>query len=93
MKNIMISVVLAMTLVTVGCGKTLTELKLNGDAVVDNTSSAAGHTLVVAGGIVKKIIGIGKAVYEIGVKVVEDSKDNAVTVKDTVSEAANALVK
>ena len=67
-----------------GCGKTLNELKVNADAAVDNTAQTGSEMLYVLKGVVKKIIGIGKAVYDIGSKAVEDSTDNAVTVKDTV---------
>lgn len=74
----------AMLLALVGCGKTLNELKVNGDAAIENTAETGSQALYVIKGMVKKVIGIGKAVYEIGTKVVEDSKDNVVTVKDSV---------
>ena len=63
-----------------GCGKTLTELRTNGDAVVDNATGFASQTLGTVGVIVKKLIGVGFAVYDIGKKVVEDTTDNVGTV-------------
>lgn len=71
---IVLSVVLVGGLV--GCGKTLTELRTDGDAVIDNSVGFANQTLVEAGMIAKKLIGIGFAVYDIGKKIVEDAKDN-----------------
>ena len=64
----------------VGCGKTLTELRTNGDAVVDNATGAASGILGTVGVIVKKLIGVGFAVYDIGKKAVEDTTDNVGTV-------------
>jgi hypothetical protein len=72
----------------VGCSKTLAELRTNGDAVVDNATGVAGQTLNTVGVIVKKLIGVGFAVYDMGKKVVEDTKDNVVTVKDVVTGAS-----
>lgn len=69
-----------MTVGLVGCGKTLTELRTNGDAVVDNATGFASKTLETVGTIAKKLIGVGFAVYDIGKKMVEDTKDNAGTV-------------
>ena len=71
-----------------GCGKTLTELRTNGDAVVDNTTGLVSQTLSTAGAIAKKVIGVGFAAYDIGKKVVEDSKDNVGTVVNTVTGAS-----
>ena len=64
----------------VGCGKTLTELRTNGDAVVDNATGFASQTLNTVGVIAKKLIGVGFAVYDIGKKMVEDTTDNVGTV-------------
>jgi len=72
----------------VGCGKTLTELRTNGDAVVDNSTALVSEVVREAGTIVKKLLAVGFAVYDIGKKVVEDTKDNVVTVKDTVTGAS-----
>lgn len=82
MKGFAIGIIL---LSLVGCGKTLNELKVNGDAAIENTAETGSQVLYVIKGMVKKVISIGKAVYEIGTKAVEDVKDNAVTVKDTVT--------
>lgn len=57
----------------VGCGKTVTELRANGEAIVDN-----------GGSIIKKAMDAGVAVYDIVKKVIEDTKDNVVTVKEVV---------
>lgn len=57
----------------VGCGKTVTELRANGESIVDN-----------GGSLIKKVMDAGVAVYDIVKKVVEDSKDNVVTVKEAV---------
>ena len=71
-----------------GCGKTLAELRTNGDAVVDNATGFASQTLTTVGTIVKKIIGVGFAVYDIGKKMVEDSKDNGSAVVNIVTGAS-----
>jgi len=84
--TIILSVVLVGGLV--GCSKTLTELRTNGDAVVDNATGFASQTISTVGAIVKKLIGVGFAVYDMGKKVVEDTKDNVVTVKDVVTGAS-----
>jgi hypothetical protein len=76
-------IVLASVLMVGGlsaCGKTLTELRTNGDAVVDNATGFAGQTLSTVGTIVKKIIGVGFAVYDIGKKMIDDTTDNVGTV-------------
>lgn len=69
-------VMMAMMLLvgTVACGKTVSELRANGETVVDNGSS-----------LLKKVVGAGVAVYDIVKKVIEDTKDNVVTIKDTVT--------
>ena len=64
----------------VGCGKTLMELRTNGDAVVDNGTAFVNQTVGTVGTIVKKLIGVGFAVYDIGKKMIEDGKDNIGTV-------------
>lgn len=76
----------------VGCGKTLTELRTNGDAVVDNATGAATGIIVTVGTIVKKLIGVGFATYDIGKKMVEDTKDNAGTITGGVIGTAPAPV-
>lgn len=75
---IVLSVVLVGSLV--GCGKTLAELRTNGDAVVDNATGFAGQTLSTVGTIVKKLLGVGFAVYDIGKKMFDDTTDNVGTV-------------
>ena len=60
----------------VGCGKTVSEIRADGGAIVDN-----------GGSLIKKVMDAGVAVYDIVKKVVEDSKDNVVTVKDIVTGA------
>jgi hypothetical protein len=70
---------------SVGCGKTVSELRTNGDAMVDNGATFVSQVINVGASIAKKVIGAGIAVYDIGKKVVEDTKDNVVTVKDTVT--------
>lgn len=72
------TIVLSVVLVggMVGCGKTLTELRTDGDAVVDNATGFASQTLSTVGTIVKKIISTGFAVYDIGKKMVDDTTDN-----------------
>lgn len=59
-----------------GCGKTLGELRADKDAIVDN-----------GGSMVKKALDAVLAIYDIGKKAVEDTKDNFVVVKDTVTGA------
>lgn len=71
-----------------GCGKTLNELRANGDAVVDNGSTFVMQTVSTVGTIVKKLLGVGIAVYDMGKKIVEDSKDNVGTVVNTVTGAS-----
>jgi|LakMenEpi03Aug12_release.lakeMendotaPanAssembly.Ray.scaffolds.fasta_scaffold3567509_1 hypothetical protein len=68
-------VMIAMLLLvgSVGCGKTVSELRANGDAIAENS-----------GTLLKKVFGAGVAVYDIVKNVVEDMKDNAVTVKEAV---------
>ena len=77
MRNSIIGVSLLVIVAMSGCGKTLTELRTDGNAVVDTGSS-----------IVKKAFDAGVAVYEIVKKIVEDVKDNAITVKETVVGAS-----
>jgi hypothetical protein len=57
-----------------GCGKTVTELRANGEAIVDN-----------GGSLIKKVLDGAVAVYDVVKKVVEDTKDNVVTVKEVVT--------
>jgi len=71
-----------------GCGKTLGELRANGDAIVDNSTTFATTTLGAVATIVKKVLGVGIAVYDMGKKIVEDSKDNVGTVVNTVTGAS-----
>lgn len=84
MKFTHVMTAMMLLVVSAGCGKTLAELRTNGDAIVDNGTTFVNQAVNVGSSIVKKIIGAGVAVYDIGKKVVEDTKDNAVTVKDTV---------
>lgn len=72
MKSGMLLVAVLM-FVTVGCGKTISELRTDGGVIVDNGSS-----------FMKKVMDAGVAVYDIVKKVVEDTKDNVITVKETV---------
>jgi len=72
----------------VGCGKTLTELRTNGDAVVDNGTNFVNQTVNTVGAIVKKLLAVGFAVYDMGKKVVDDTKDNVGTVVNTVTGAS-----
>ena len=74
MKVIHVMVAMVLLVGSVGCGKTLGELRADGGAIADNGASIA-----------KKVFDAGIAVYDIVKKVVEDVKDNAVTVKDTVT--------
>ena len=83
---IVLSVVLVSSLV--GCTKTLTELRTDGDAVVDTGVNTGVGILTTVGEIVKKLVGVGFAVYDLGKKVVEDSKDNVGTVVNTVTGAS-----
>lgn len=76
--SMMLSIVLIVGMV--GCGKTLTELRTDGDAVVDNGTSFINQTINTVGTIVKKLVGVGFAVYDIGKKMVEDTTDNVGTV-------------
>lgn len=64
----------------VGCGKTLVELRNDGDAIVDNAVNSGGGVLSTVGVIVKKVIGVGFAIYDLGKKMVEDTTDNVGTV-------------
>jgi hypothetical protein len=76
------TIVLSVVLVggMVGCGKTLAELRTNGDAVVDNATGAASGILSTVGTIAKKVIGAGFAIYDIGKKIYDDTTDNVGTV-------------
>lgn len=71
----------------VGCGKTLGELRTDGDAIIDNGTAAVGQTVGVVSTIIKKVIAAGFAVYDIGKKIVDDSKDNVGTVVSTMTGA------
>jgi hypothetical protein len=73
MKSGMVVLVGVLMLATVGCGKTISELRTDGDVIVDN-----------GGTFLKKVFDAGVAVYDIVKKVVEDTKDNVITVKETV---------
>ena len=90
--KVLSTIILSVVLVggMVGCGKTLTELRTNGDAVVDNATGAASGILSTVGMIVKKLIGVGFAVYDIGKKVVEDTTDNVGTVTGGVVGTTSA---
>jgi hypothetical protein len=85
--TIVLSVILVGSLA--GCGKTLGELRTNGDAIVDNGEKFVNETVSTVGTIVKKLLGVGIAVYDIGKKMVEDVKDNGSTVINTVTGADN----
>ena len=67
-------ILLVAVLSLTGCGKTITELRADGGAIVDNGSS-----------LIKKVLDAGVAVYDIVKKVMEDSKDNVNAVKEVVS--------
>jgi hypothetical protein len=71
-----------------GCGKTLGELRTDGDAIVDNGAKVVTETVSMVGTIVKKLLGVGIAVYDIGKKMIEDIKDNGETVINTVTGAS-----
>lgn len=73
MKLIMLMVVCVFMLSVVGCGKTVAQLREDGGAIVDN-----------GGSLIKKIFDAAVEVYNIGKKVVEDSKDNVSAVKGAV---------
>lgn len=68
-----------------GCGKTLNELRTNADSVVDNGEQAVVTGTGIISGLIKKAIGIVNAVYTVGTKVVEDSKDNVNSVTGAVN--------
>ena len=70
--SLMLVAVLSLT----SCGKTITELRADGGAIVDN-----------GGSIIKKAMDAAVAVYDIVKKVVEDSKDNVNAVKAVVVPA------
>lgn len=72
MLTMMISVMLMGGMV--GCGKTVNQLRADGEAIVDN-----------GGSFIKKIFDAGVAVYQIVKSVVEDSKDNVQTIKEAVT--------
>lgn len=82
-------IVLAVIMTTglVGCSKTLNELRANGDAIVDNGATFATETIGTVSTVVKKILSVGIAVYDMGKKVVEDSKDNVGTAVNVVTGA------
>lgn len=69
------------------CGKTFIELRTDGDAIVDNSTAAASQVISTVGTIVKKIISAGFAVYDLGKKMVDDSKDNVGTVVNLATGA------
>lgn len=83
---IIMSVVLVVGLS--GCGKTLSELRSDGDAIIDNGAGAAQGIIGTVGEIAKRVIAAGFAVYDIGKKVVEDSKDNVGTAVNVVTGAS-----
>jgi hypothetical protein len=57
-----------------GCPRFIGELRADGGALVDN-----------GGSIIKKVLDAGVAVYDLGKKLVDDTKDNVNAVKDVVS--------
>jgi hypothetical protein len=85
MKITHVMMAMMLLVMSVGCGKTLAELRTNGDAIVDNGATFVNQAVNVGAGIVKKAIGAGVAVYDIGKKVVEDVKDNTGTVVNVVT--------
>lgn len=93
MKITHVMMAMMLLVMSVGCGKTLAELRTNGDAVVDNGTAFVGQTINTGATLLKKLLGIGFAAYDIGKKVVEDTKDNAVTVKDTVMGTETVTAK
>lgn len=81
------AIVLSVVLVggMVGCAKTFGELRTDSDVTVDNITTTANQTLSMVGTIVKKLLGVGFAVYDMGKKMVDDSKDNVGIVVNTVT--------
>lgn len=70
-----------------GCSKTLTELRTNGDAVVDTGVNTGVGILTTVGDVVKKLVGVGFAAYDIVKSIVADSKENVGTVVNVVTGA------
>jgi len=70
------SLLLVACLSLASCGKTITELRTDGGALVDN-----------GGSLIKKVLDAGVAVYDLGKKLVEDGKDNVNAVKNVVAPA------
>jgi hypothetical protein len=71
-----------------GCGKTVAELRASTDSIVDNGEQAIVTGVGIASGLIKKAVSLVSAVYEVGKKAVEDSKDNVNTVVNAVSPTA-----
>jgi hypothetical protein len=71
---VLILPVLVFGFTVTGCGKTISELRADGGAIVDN-----------GGSIIKKVLDAGVAVYDLGKKLIEDSQDNVHAVKDVVA--------
>jgi hypothetical protein len=71
-----------------GCGKTVAELRASTDSIVDNGEQAIVTGVGIASGLIKKAVSLVPAVYEVGKKAVEDSKDNVNTVVNAVSPTA-----
>lgn len=83
------TLVLAVIMVTglVGCSKTLTELRANGDAVIDTGVNTGVGILTTVGEVAKKLVSVGFAAYDVVKSIVADSKDNVGTVVNTVTGA------
>lgn len=72
-----------------GCGRTLAELRVDSDAVVDNATGVANQTISTVGTVAKQLIRAGFAVYDIAKSMFQDSEENVETVVKTVTGAGN----
>lgn len=72
----------------IGCGKTLAELKDNGNASIEHSQDMVNQGVFLVSTFLKKVVAVAGAVADTGKKVVEDSKDNANAVVNTVAGQA-----
>jgi len=85
MKSFVSIVLVVGMLSVVGCGKTLAELRSDGDAIVDNGTQAVNGIIGTVSTVLKKLISAGVAVYDVVKKAGEDIEDDVIIVKDTVT--------
>lgn len=70
-----------------GCGKVLGELRADSDAVIDNGTAVVSQTVGMVSGILKQVVKMGVAIYDLGKSVVDDTQDNVNTAMNAVTGA------